>query len=282
MTRAAGLLGVFAALSGCGESFAAASRDAGGAQGDAWGSGGASGTGGAAGAGAAGAAVSGGGSAGASHAGSGGTAGVLLEECPADLRGPALVLVPGASACMDRAEVTRASYEEFRAAPGASGTGPAGCAWNTDLTPVTYSMASRPVVGVDWCDAAAYCAWAGKRLCTPAERASACAHRYPYGDTYEPTSCVTQDRDGTPGVQATDALQPAGTPTCASGELLDLSGNAAEWGDDCTGASGDTDTCGAWGGGYLDGAEDSSCAARRTLARSSAPSDVGLRCCWSP
>jgi hypothetical protein len=80
--------------------------------------------------------------------------------------------------CIDSTEVTNTAYEAFVATiPGDAGavdasTQPSFCSWNTDLnhidtfydrTAPTYGQ--LPVNGVDWCDAYAFCRWAGKRLC---------------------------------------------------------------------------------------------------------------------
>lgn len=63
---------------------------------------------------------------------------------------------------IDQYEVTTSRYARFfqetnRTAPGF---------WSDK---VVKEHGSKPVVGVDWNDATAYCAWAGKRLPTEAE-----------------------------------------------------------------------------------------------------------------
>jgi len=83
--------------------------------------------------------------------------------------GPAQVAVDllGKQYCIDATEVTRAQYAVFYADSNRPTI--ARCAWNTDYTatmwPATVMTQDYPVVGVDWCDAATFCAWAGKRLC---------------------------------------------------------------------------------------------------------------------
>lgn len=66
------------------------------------------------------------------------------------------------SVSMDLHEVTTAQYAEFLAATHRL----APWQWNTvDLS----QPSDRPVIGVDWSDADAYCRWKGKRLPTEAE-----------------------------------------------------------------------------------------------------------------
>ena len=73
------------------------------------------------------------------------------------------------------------------------------------------TASDAPVTCIDWCDAHAYCAWAGKRLCgsigggpnIPSSVSIAGAdqwyracshagdHKFPYGDTYASGTCCT-------------------------------------------------------------------------------------------
>ena len=82
---------------------------------------------------------------------------------------PMTRLTKGAgSFCVDTTQVTGAEYTVFLAAahPGPPPL-PDGCAPHPDFHPGSGWSGSMtdPVTFVDWCDAAAYCAWAGKRLC---------------------------------------------------------------------------------------------------------------------
>jgi hypothetical protein len=226
--------------------------------------------------------------------------------CPVALGGPPLVLVVagGQAFCVDRTEVTNADYALFLAADAAAlPAAPPTCAWKASHVPGASSWPPAsgteafPVIAVDWCDAFAYCAWAGKRLCgrigggalAPADFADAAASQwfaacsrsgvraYPYGDVYDNTACNGAD------FPDADVLRAAGSlPTCVGGYpgLLDMSGNVFEWEDACTGDAGASDACRIRGGGYFSFRASLACAADVTFARSSNGfSDVGFRCC---
>jgi formylglycine-generating enzyme required for sulfatase activity len=116
------------------------------------------------------------------------------ERAPEDER-PQHVVTVGPFR-FDRYEVTNADYARFLEAIRAKH--PATChsleTEGKDHTPGStwwndpeWNAPEKPVVGVDWFDAYAYCAWAGKRLPTEAEWEKAArgedGRRFPWGNT---------------------------------------------------------------------------------------------------
>jgi formylglycine-generating enzyme required for sulfatase activity len=203
--------------------------------------------------------------------------------------------------CIDVNEVTNGDYVAFLADAGAPSQPPE-CAWNDKLVPsqawpAPPSAIFAPVAWVDWCDAWAYCAWAGKRLCgkigggsigladyvlvTSSAWFNACTHGgdrgYPYGTTYEAQRCNGADYRPDAG-----ALVPVGTATgCVGGfpGIHDMSGNVEEWEDACGGASGASDMCRNRGGNFLSTPNGLACASDSQNARSFASGHTGFRCC---
>jgi Sulfatase-modifying factor enzyme 1 len=217
--------------------------------------------------------------------------------CPA---GPGPAMVAAGGFCIDATLVTRAAYATFLAARVSPSTEPAYCAFNTDFTPAGHwppdpTTASLPVVNVDWCDAQAFCTWAGKRLCgkigggaqdqsaandaTTDQWFAACtmagALTYPYGDTYEPTACDGADL----GVGA--PVPVASLPGCVGGYpgLFDMSGNVLEWEDACSAEAGTGDNCLKRSGDYGSGQGGLTCAAPDSAARGTNYDYAGFRCC---
>jgi len=215
-------------------------------------------------------------------------------RCKGD-KGPKAVNV--GTYCIDATEVTGAQYKEFLAAKAGDTSGqPPACAGNTTFLPGANPGDTYPVEAVDWCDAYAFCAWAGKRLCgkvagggnVPSTMLSnafadewfrACSHEgtrtYPYGSTYTEGACVVADA-GPP--------RPAGsTATCEGGYpgIFDMAGNLWEWEDSCDGDAGGADICTLRGCSYAaGGGATGECAQTFSGKRDGTDSyDVTIRCC---
>lgn len=242
---------------------------------------------------------------------------------------PAAQCNPGAMACVsiapDSTEVTRDAYRAFldaigdADAPGALAmkppVQPAACKSNLDFTPTAHWTAldqadgKAPVSGVDWCDARAYCASIGKRLCGrigggslakadfsdpgKSEWMNACSsggqHTHPFGEWKGSSSEEACNGAGNWLAGDTPAAVSVGSKNgCASAEpgyagVYDLSGNVAEWEDACD-ASADagtpSDGCRVRGGSFESQTSmQLACAADRVLPRNQSAPDVGFRCC---
>jgi sulfatase modifying factor 1 len=229
---------------------------------------------------------------------------VPANRCPADKPGPALV--PAGDFCIDATEVTNEQYRRFlEARAGDTGGQPAACAWNVSFTPSQSALPwppppgreRYPVGNVDWCDAHAFCAWAGKRLCgrisggpvaldqaddpDESQWTSACSHggtrAFCYGPTLDATAC-NDNKD-----ERADEITAAGSlATCQGGYdgIFDLGGNLEEWIDACGDDAGASDPCGIAGGSAFSKPADLACTSSHyTEKRSDAYFLRGFRCC---
>ena len=224
-------------------------------------------------------------------------------QCPSGM-----VVAPiqgGGIYCIDATEVSYGQYQTFYNANVPTGSQDPFCTWNTNWTPADNwpqpNGSTVPVSYVNWCQAAAYCKYVGRRLCgqigggsvaqasyadfTKDQWFNACtaggANVYPYGSAYKPTTCNGADivDGGLPGPESYFSLE-----SCLGGEtgLLEMSGNVAEWEDACDASTGNIDNCLVRGGSYEDHAQGLECNSGGTAVsqeRSYQGSDVGFRCC---
>jgi len=204
---------------------------------------------------------------------------------------------------IDATEVTQAQYLAFLTAKSGDMSGqPPVCGWNTSWARSACNFdpngagATKPVTGIDWCDAYGYCAWAGKRLCGKAPNGKlewylACTndedglHAFPYGNQRVATACNFVELDA-------GGLLPVGTlQSCQGGlsGLYDMLGNAFEWVDDCTvgldasvDAADPANMCLLRSGSNGDTASSFDCSSSFAGIRPGLSCGVGFRCCADP
>jgi hypothetical protein len=226
---------------------------------------------------------------------------------------------------IDKTEVTVQQYSQFLADPQAQTMNwPPVCTWKTtpsnpagdtsDSCAATISLSgeddpfyrAKPIRCVDWCDAWAFCNWAGKNLCdgnsydqivTPQNHpdlwGGACssdAVQYVHGSMPVYAECNV-------GLDAGDCHLLVGQyvcaptavdsfPRCASPSgAVDMIGNVAEWvlqcGDtpDDGGAEASVTQCQQRGGSFASSLTGSTCYAIANGPRQTRDRSVGLRCC---
>jgi uncharacterized repeat protein (TIGR02543 family) len=180
---------------------------------------------------------------------------------------------------MDVREVTVADYQAFCLATGAGM--PSAPLWNP-----AWANTTLPIVNVTWSEAAAYAAWAGKRLPTEAEfeyamRSGAANSLYPWGNTITAANANYGNTVGLPTV--------AGSYPGNGYGLYDIAGNVWEWCADWyqsvqtgpvtdpTGPAGGTSKI-IRSGSYINSSLRLRCAPRYSLEPSVRYADLGFRC----
>ena len=242
--------------------------------------------------------------------------------CPDDMVHARHDNFPDVSFCIDRTEVTRAAYVAFLLAVSsdvAQTEQPAECAFNTELThfgsgtncPDFSTAEDLPVNCVDWCDAYAYCAHVGKRLCGSLDGGAALAidapvtgdewqfacsagfqQAYPYGDTGEICACYLPEEWDSKMMCDYMSIQTynykvavMSLPGCEGGfpGIFDMQGNASEWTARCEPGNGDgEENCVVRGGSTwsADGSNWFRCDNLQQQAKRNATIiDPGIRCC---
>lgn len=205
-----------------------------------------------------------------------GDAGSDAASCPPSKAGPALVPVPATPPfCIDATEVTNGQYDAWQTRSLTDL--PAGCAGIVSLRAVPADPSDQPASFPSWCEAYAFCAFAGKRLCTESELRFACTgggrQRYPYGDAFDASACNVAE-------QASTGTWAAGSHPSCEGTIpgvFDLVGNTDEWTATCAlppDAGDASTTCSVFGGYYK--TTGAACAAPGLQNRDS---NAGFRCC---
>ncbi|MDI1437546.1 formylglycine-generating enzyme family protein [Polyangium sorediatum] len=305
---------------GGGASSSSGSSSSGSSSSGSAGVGGVGGMGGAGGMGGMGGAGGAGGMGGAGGQGGGGGGG---PTCPVGSTPMVLVEGPEGPYCIDATEVTSLQYSLWLVKLPAPDTQDPLCGWKNSYIPRSsgnscnsthydpITKPNHPVACVDWCDARAFCAGVGKRLCgafgdqplgydefndsTKSEWTYACSNKgernYPYGDDYEEARCVDDPFDGTVNSGNGNA-EPVKTATnCKGGSgfsgLFDMSGNVWEWEDSCRSVGNPNDPkddqCRDRGGSFWDQGGRLSCTSLSIdRRRDSFNKNVGFRCCADP
>jgi formylglycine-generating enzyme required for sulfatase activity len=208
--------------------------------------------------------------------------------CPANM-----IAIPASSSyCIDSTEVTFGDYQKFVTAKGGNTSGQiALCSTNNSFAPGVVGSGTSPVRSIDWCDAVAYCTWAGKRLCGQIGGGSvpqgdfqnpainqwlyACSaggtQPYPYGSTYQSGTCNTDLDASAPSAVGTNTQCVGGFPG-----IFDMVGNVWEFIDapDTT-----QNTVLIYGSSFTNNDPTYGCTTGFAFGLGVSAIDVGFRCC---
>ncbi|MBK7396793.1 MAG: SUMF1/EgtB/PvdO family nonheme iron enzyme [Myxococcales bacterium] len=217
--------------------------------------------------------------------------------CPSKAGTTAMVRVPTAksSFCMDVNEVTVAQMEVY---DGATPTVPAGlparCTgkWDNYYKRDLGALPTEPAINANWCQAFAYCKWAGKRLCRALDTAAAlstenselyyacgngaAATARPYGTSYVAGNCDVETGRSIPtSILATPKCHG---PTAPYDKIFNLIGSAEEWSEECTDSPAPS-KCRARGGYFGNISNVAVCARTVDYDITSQFASLGFRCC---
>jgi sulfatase modifying factor 1 len=229
---------------------------------------------------------------------------------------------------IDETEVTVGDYRQFLGSsdgivqegacawntpePGSGGSGPdangnlsgfepsSSCVADiTEISDPAWPDPNVPVSCIDWCDAQAYCQWAGKDLCADGVTAQAsddplksdwfatCANdgnAYPYGNQRSANACNGSDSSDGCGTKGSScvAVPVESYTSCVAvqgqSQVYDLSGNVAEWTRGCETSSA-ISNCNTRGGSFNSTGSTLNCATVAAIPRGTCDRKVGFRCC---